>query len=700
MALLTGCWHYFDRATQQRAQLEQFASTLQLSVVPLLQSRDQALVQAQLNHMRYVSALPITALAVYDQQHRLIAGTDAADTLLAYRPNTAVTTFTMQRHGLQWLVQQPLTPKHSSKATTRNELESAYILLLVTHDMSYTDWLVPLAIVLFIGLMVLKTLQSTLQQAASRQHTDISLLTHKLSQLRQGQQGIRIDDELVSEFSPLKQALNEFALAQDTNSQRVNAELNQSKFYSQQQEASCHELQLQLDKLQQDHRRLQLLIQQRLTNLRQLCQHSLDMDTEQLQSALTGITNLLFLEHNITCSGTKPVRLTELVATAVVGVQQSLVAKRIDLQVIETDGLAEHQVDLAEPRIHLLLVALLQLTARVSAASELVLRLRLYGDEQAMLQISVTCNGNGIPARVVQLLNATDIRPLQWHEADIGCIIAVRQQSAATMSVQSLDGLGSTLTIQLPVTKKESSFRQFQHVLLFDDTALLPERIRSLSAVAQNVVSCADISELQRKSTQHHYDLTLIFLPEPAELLQWQQLLSASKIQGPVLLYARAPEQQIWREALNRAIEPSAFCLQHLAMLESTTALPQLLVVDDNPTNLAFVKVLLQSQPVDLATAASGQDALQLCRQQRFDIILLDIQLPDISGIDVALELRQLAGYQQVPILAFTAHALEQEVATFKRSGMNDVILKPLDAGKLEQIMYWCSRVKVNDASQ
>lgn len=702
MALFTGCWHYFDRATQQRTQLEQFASTLQLSVVPLLQNRDQALVQAQLNHMRYVSALPITAMAVYDQQHRLLAGTDATDTLQAYRPDSAVKAFAMQRHGLQWLVQQPLTQSSGSTAlaSARPERESAYILLLVTHDMSYSDWLVPLLIVLFIGLMVLKALQSTLQQAASRQHTDISLLTHKLSQLRQGQHSIRIDEELVPELSPLKQALNEFAVAQDTNNQRMKAELKQSKLHRQQEDARCHELQSQVNELQQDHRRLQQVLQQRLTNLRQLCQQSTEMETEQLQSALTGITNLLFLEQSSACSEAKPVQLTELVATAVASVQPSLIAKRIDLQIIETDGLAEHQIELVEPRIHILLVALLQLTAKVSAASELVLRLRVYSDEQAMLQISVTCNGNGIPARVVQLLNAADIRPLQWHEADIGCVIAVRQQCAATMSVQSLDGLGSTLTLQLPVTTKENRFRQFQHVLLFDASALLPERIRSLSAVAQNVVSCADIAELQRKSTQHNYDLTLIFLPEPAELLQWQQLLSECRTQRPVLLYARVSEQQIWHEALNRAIEPGTFCLQHLAAMESTADLPQLLVVDDNPTNLAFVKVLLQSQPVELLTAASGQDALQLCRQRRFDIILLDIQLPDISGIDVALQLRQLAGYQQIPILAFTAHALEQEVATFKRSGMNDVILKPLDAGKLEQIMYWCSRVKINDTSQ
>lgn len=700
MALFTGCWHYYDRTTQQQAQLQQFAGTVQLGVVPLLKNRDQALVQAQLNHLRYVSALPITAMAIYDQQHRLLAATDSADTLLSYKPEQAVTAFAIKRHGQQWLVQQPLTDSLSNKQPPASEQERAYLLLLVAYQLSYTDWLIPLLIVGFIGLMVLKALHNTLQQAASRQHTDVSLLTHKLSQLRQGQLGIRIDEELVPELSPLKQALNEFAVQYDSSGQQAKAELKQMALRCTQEESRRQQLQQQLTDLQQDRQRLQQLLKLRLTNLRQLSQHSADMEAEQLQSALTGLTNLLCLEHNIACDEAKPLQLTKLVAAAVASVQQRLVTQRIDLQIIESDGLAAHQIELAEAQLHMLLVALLQLTARVSAASELVLRLRLAGDAQALLQISVTCNGNGIPARVVQLLNAADVKPLQWHEADLGCIIAIRQQCAASMSVQSLEGLGSTLTLELPVNLTEVASRQFQHLLLFDNSALLPERVHSLNTVAQNVVSCADIAELRRKSKQHNYDLTLIFLPEPAELLQWQQLLADSVFNEPCLFYARAAEQDIWQETLKQTIQPVAFCLQHLAALDRQSELPQLLVVDDNPTNLAFVRVLLQSQPVRLVTAASGNDALQLCRQQRFDIVLLDIQLPDISGIDVAMQLRQLPGYQQLPILAFTAHALEQEIATFKHAGMNDVILKPLDATKLEQIMYWCSKVKLDNVSQ
>ncbi len=700
MGLLTGLWHHAEMTTQQRVQIEQFASTLQLSIAPLLKNREPELVRAQLNHLRYVSALPITALAVYDARHRLLAGTDSAAALQAFVPEDAVTAFAMQRHGLQVLVQLPLAESSTSGLQPDPERSGAYLLLLVTQNVSYSAWLVPLLIVAFTGLVVLKVLQNTLLQASSRLNTDISLLTHKLSQLCQGQHNTRVDEELVPELYPLKQALNDLVAAQSSRAQHSKTELQQLQLTVQQEASQCQSLQQQLKELQHSHQHLLQVVQLRLTNLRQLIQHSADMEAEQLQSALTGVTDLLSLEYSPQPPERQPANVTGLVAAVAAAVQQPLAARQIDIHIIEGEGLADYQVDVPVMQLQMLLVALLQLTARVSAASELVLRLRLSGDKPAVLEISVTCNGNGIPARVVQLLRAADTRPLQWHETDIGCVIAVRQQCSADMSVQSLDGLGSTVNIQLPVTARVVRHRQLQHILLFDSSALLPERIRSLNTVARNVVSCADIAELMRKSTQQHFELTLIFLPEPAELLQWQAVLRQAGLHGPCLCYAKAAELDIWRETLQRAIVPLPFCLSHLAATDQAAELPRLLVVDDNPTNLAFVRVLLKSQPVYLDMASSGAEALQLCRQQRFDIILLDIQLPDMAGTEVAVQLRQLVGYQHIPILAFTAHALDEEVAAFKQAGMDDVIFKPLDAGKLEQILYWCSQAKIDHAGQ
>ena len=78
----------------------------------------------------------------------------------------------------------------------------------------------------------------------------------------------------------------------------------------------------------------------------------------------------------------------------------------------------------------------------------------------------------------------------------------------------------------------------------------------------------------------------------------------------------------------------------------------------------------------------------------------LDIQLPDLHGTEVAKQLRQTPAYQTTPILAFTAHALADEVASFKAAGMNDVIFKPLEVSKLQQIMRWCVSGKTDNPAK
>ena len=701
MALLTGAWHYFDRTLQQRGQLEQFATSIHLSLLPLLENRDRQLLQAQLNHMRYVSALPIATMAIYDQKHRVLAESDNIALLEGVLPEQAVTERVIKQYEGQWLLIQPLYKAAAAEvATVPASASEAYLVLLVNQQLNFTEWLIPLLLVLFIGLLVLKAIHNTLLQAASRQHTDVSLLTHKLFQLRQGQQGIRIDAELVAELQPIKQAINEFAEQHEINQQRFEAELQHAIQQTKQESERNTQLQRDCNVAKQDYLRLQQIIRFRLANLNQLLAQSGQLEPEQFLVSLRSVINLLYLEQITPSEHAESVNCLALVDDVISELHPVMVAQHIDLQVIETGSLANFNLLLDKSILRSLLTSMLQLISRVSASSDVVLRLDLKTEQQPVLQLSISCNGNSLPARIAQLLNATDTKALQWHEADIGSILAVRQHHAAEWSLQSLEGLGFTLTLSLPVNIAEKTAPAFKHVLLFDSSPLLAERSNSLSSVAKHVVSCHDTAELQRNRRLHRYDMTLLFLPSPVDVPQWQQLLAEGGWQNPVLLYARVTEQPKWQQRLHRTVSEVPFCLAHLDHVSQPNMIPRLLVVDDNATNLAFIRVLLQQEPVQLTTAASGNEALQLCMQQVFDIILLDIQLPDICGTEVALQLRQLAAYQEIPILAFTAHALEQEIHSFKASGMNDVILKPLDAAKLEQILYWCSRGKNDYAGE
>ncbi|WP_019675949.1 response regulator [Arsukibacterium perlucidum] len=116
-------------------------------------------------------------------------------------------------------------------------------------------------------------------------------------------------------------------------------------------------------------------------------------------------------------------------------------------------------------------------------------------------------------------------------------------------------------------------------------------------------------------------------------------------------------------------------------------SLRHILVVDDNETNLAFVQVLLKNKPLVLHTATSAAQVFSLCQQQRFDMILLDIQLPDMSGVDIAKQLRQMPQFRQVPIVAFTAHAMPAEIETYRDAGMDDIVFKPLEPARLDSLL-------------
>jgi CheY-like chemotaxis protein len=179
-------------------------------------------------------------------------------------------------------------------------------------------------------------------------------------------------------------------------------------------------------------------------------------------------------------------------------------------------------------------------------------------------------------------------------------------------------------------------------------------------------------------------------LPNQAPQSDWLTLIR--RYQPRLAMQVFSPPRCLsqW-QPLVACISSSEFCLQQLHEMQlpnqQCLSRKKLLVVDDNETNQAFIGLLLQHTAIDLQTALTGNEVFALCQQQQFDMILLDICLPDISGVEVARLLRQLPDYKSIPILAFTAHALPSEIAEFKLAGMDDILLKPLEPSKFETLL-------------
>nr|WP_314426016.1 two-component sensor histidine kinase BarA [uncultured Erwinia sp.] len=113
----------------------------------------------------------------------------------------------------------------------------------------------------------------------------------------------------------------------------------------------------------------------------------------------------------------------------------------------------------------------------------------------------------------------------------------------------------------------------------------------------------------------------------------------------------------------------------------------RVMAVDDNPANLKLIGALLEELVEHIVLCDSGEAAIQQARLQSLDIILMDIQMPDIDGIRASEVIRELPQHQNTPIVAVTAHALEGEREQLVKAGMNDYLAKPIDEQKLSHLL-------------
>lgn len=102
-----------------------------------------------------------------------------------------------------------------------------------------------------------------------------------------------------------------------------------------------------------------------------------------------------------------------------------------------------------------------------------------------------------------------------------------------------------------------------------------------------------------------------------------------------------------------------------------------ILVVDDEEDILELVRYNLQREGYQVAAAASGEKALKLARQQAPDLIVLDLMLPGMDGLDVARQLKNDARCRQIPIVMLSAKGEEADVVTGLELGAEDYVTKP-----------------------
>lgn len=125
----------------------------------------------------------------------------------------------------------------------------------------------------------------------------------------------------------------------------------------------------------------------------------------------------------------------------------------------------------------------------------------------------------------------------------------------------------------------------------------------------------------------------------------------------------------------------------------------KILIVDDNQLNLKVEKEILKKAGLDVNTAQNGREALTMIKEKQYDLILLDVRMPDMSGYELAVKIRENKAYQHIPMIALTADIMGEVKERIKSANIDYYLSKPLSPEKLLHVLNHELEENVEDFS-
>jgi PAS domain S-box-containing protein len=363
-----------------------------------------------------------------------------------------------------------------------------------------------------------------------------------------------------------------------------------------------------------------------------------------------------------------------------------------------------------------------------------VSRAETGNDGKARLRFRVRDTGIGIAAEKIdeifgEFAQADASMTRQYGGTGLGLTISRRltEIMGGTIVVESTVGKGSTFVFTLPLaevtdaveSEPASSLARLHGVrgLVVDDNPTNRRIVRDmLDGVGMDLDECADapqaLARLRSAAAERKpYGVAIIDAQMPGsdgfdlarevqrdpglQSIRLMMLTSAGR-QGDgqrcrdvgLSAYLTKPVSRVeLLEALARVFgsqsveQPNALVTRY--SIEETRRRMNVLLVEDNPVNQQVATAMLRKRGHYVTIAENGRLAVDAVRAGKFDLVLMDIQMPVLDGIGATKEIRADARFHDLPIIALTAHALHQERDHFFEAGMNGFVPKPFKPHEL-----------------
>lgn len=113
----------------------------------------------------------------------------------------------------------------------------------------------------------------------------------------------------------------------------------------------------------------------------------------------------------------------------------------------------------------------------------------------------------------------------------------------------------------------------------------------------------------------------------------------------------------------------------------------KILIAEDNPRNMRLMLMALRKYGYSLLEASDGEKALQIASIEKPALIIVDLGLPRINGLEVTRKLRRMPGLSPVPIIAVTAYAMPEDRERAMAAGCDDYVSKPIDTRRFPEMI-------------